>query len=61
MSGHVSGGGSSSISWSGGGPPPADATLLGQKTLSVMFEFQPWPTPPVDAIADTEALKQVKF
>ncbi|HEV8577463.1 MAG TPA: pilus assembly PilX N-terminal domain-containing protein [Thermoanaerobaculia bacterium] len=49
------------ISWPGSGPPPADATLLGQKTLSVMFEFQPWPTPPVDSIADTEALQQIKF
>lgn len=49
------------IAWTGAGAPPADATLLGQKTLSVMFEFQPWPTPPVEAIAEGEALKQIKF
>jgi Tfp pilus assembly protein PilX len=52
---------SSRIAWNGSGPPPADATLLGQKTLSVMFEFQPWPTPPVESIAESEALKQIKF
>lgn len=49
------------IAWTGTGAPPADATLLGQKTLSVMFEFQPWPTPPVESIAEGEALKQIKF
>jgi hypothetical protein len=49
------------IAWTGSGPPPAAATLLGQKTLSVMFEFQPWPTPPVDSIAAAEDLKQVRF
>jgi Tfp pilus assembly protein PilX len=49
------------IAWNGNGPPPSDATLLGQKTLSVMFEFQPWPTPPVESIAEGEALKQIKF
>lgn len=49
------------IAWEGAGAPPDDATLLGQKTLSVMFEFQPWPTPPVESIAEAEALQQVKF
>lgn len=49
------------IAWEGNGAPPDDATLLGQKTLSVMFEFQPWPTPPVESIAEADALKQVKF
>lgn len=48
-------------SWNGESPVPPEAQLLGQKTLSVMLEFQPWPTPPVESIADTEALKQVKF
>jgi Tfp pilus assembly protein PilX len=49
------------IAWEGNGAPPDDATLLGQKTLSVMFEFQPWPTPPVESIAEADALKEVKF
>ncbi|HEY0511177.1 MAG TPA: pilus assembly PilX N-terminal domain-containing protein [Thermoanaerobaculia bacterium] len=50
------------ISWTGGGAPPADATLLGQKTLSAMFEFQPWPTPPVESIpTDAATLAKVKF
>jgi Tfp pilus assembly protein PilX len=49
------------IAWAGSGAPPDDATLLGTKTLSVMFEFQPWPTPPVESIAEAEALQQVKF
>lgn len=49
------------IAWEGNGAPPDDATLLGQKTLSVMFEFQPWPTPPVESIAEADALTQVKF
>lgn len=49
------------ISWSGTGAPPADATVVGQKTLSVMFEFQPWPSPPTDSIAEAEELQKVKF
>lgn len=49
------------IAWDGNGAPPDDATLLGQKTLSVMFEFQPWPTPPVESIAEADALTQIKF
>lgn len=49
------------IAWEGNVAPPDDATLLGQKTLSVMFEFQPWPTPPVESIAEADALTQVKF
>ncbi len=49
------------IAWQGSGAPPDDATLLGSKTLSVMFEFQPWPTPPVESVAEAEALQQVKF
>ncbi len=48
-------------SWTGADPVPAEARLLGQKTLSVMYEFQPWPTPPVESISDTEALKKIKF
>lgn len=50
------------VSWTGSGPPPADATVMGQKTLSVMFEFQPWPSPPVESIADAEAAQpQIRF
>jgi hypothetical protein len=49
------------IAWTGTGPPPADATLLGQKTVSVMYEFQPWPTPPVDSIPEAEELQKIKF
>ncbi|HEX4960127.1 MAG TPA: hypothetical protein VF173_04765 [Thermoanaerobaculia bacterium] len=50
------------IAWNGTGDPPADATLLGQKTLSAMYEFQPWPTPPVESLpTDPTALAQVKF
>ncbi|HSF41064.1 MAG TPA: PilX N-terminal domain-containing pilus assembly protein [Thermoanaerobaculia bacterium] len=49
------------ITWTGSGDPPEDASLLGQKTLSVMYEFSPMPEPPVDAARDNEALEQVKF
>lgn len=50
------------VAWNGSGDPPDTATLLGQKTLSAMFEFQPWPTPPVESIpTDATALAQVKF
>jgi hypothetical protein len=49
------------VAWTGTGPPPVAAQLLGQKTLSVMFEFQPWPTPPVESIADPEDLKKIRF
>jgi Tfp pilus assembly protein PilX len=49
------------ISWNGTGSPPADATLLGQKTLSAMFAFEPWITPPVESLPEGDALKQVKF
>jgi len=47
--------------WTGADPMPAAAQLLGQKTLSAMLEFQPWPTPPVESIADTTALQKIKF
>jgi Tfp pilus assembly protein PilX len=49
------------ITWTGSDSPPAEATLLGQKTLSVMYEFQPLPDPPVEAARDNEALERVKF
>jgi Tfp pilus assembly protein PilX len=49
------------IAWNGAGPPPSSATLLGQKTLSAMFEFQPWPDPPVDAFPSAEDVQKVKF
>lgn len=48
-------------SWNGEGALPAEAQLLGQKTLSVMFEFQPFSTPPVESIADSAELQKVKF
>jgi PilX N-terminal len=47
--------------WNGEGALPPAAQLLGQKTLSVMFEFQPWPTPPVESIADAAELQKIKF
>jgi Tfp pilus assembly protein PilX len=49
------------VSWTGAGEPPADARVHASKTLSAMFEFQPWPTPPVESIADPEALRKIKF
>lgn len=50
------------VSWDGSSTvPPAGAPVLAQKTLSVMFEFQPWPTPPVESIADADALARIKF
>lgn len=48
-------------SWNGDGALPPAAQLLGQKTLSVMYEFQPWPTPPVESIADATELQKIKF
>lgn len=47
--------------WNGEGALPPAAQLLGQKTLSVMYEFQPWPTPPVESIADATELQKIKF
>jgi Tfp pilus assembly protein PilX len=50
------------IAWSGSDDPPAAATLLGQKTLSAMFQFEPWPTPSVESIpTDPKILAQIKF
>ncbi len=50
------------IAWSGSDDPPADAMLLGQKTLSAMFQFEPWPTPSVESIpTDPAVLAQIKF
>ena|SRR5690349_13562873 len=49
------------ITWTGSDAPPADASLLASKTLSVMYEFSPMPDPPVDAARDNAALEQVKF
>ena len=49
------------ITWTGSDDPPADANLLGSKTLSVMYEFSPMPDPPIEAARDNEALEQVKF
>jgi Tfp pilus assembly protein PilX len=47
--------------WDGTGNPPASVRSLGQKTLSVMFEFQPWATPPVESLPDAAALAQMSF
>ena len=50
------------VSWNASDSmPPADARVHASKTLSAMFEFQPWPTPPVESIADPEALRKIKF
>lgn len=49
------------VSWTGPGLPPVDAEVHASKTLSAMFEFQPWPTPPVESIADPEVLRQIRF
>lgn len=49
------------IAWTGSGAPPADATLLGQKTLSAMFQFEPWPLDPSSIPDDPAVLAQIKF
>jgi hypothetical protein len=49
------------IAWTGSGAPPADATLLGQKTLSGMFQFEPWPLDPSQIPEDPAVLAQIKF
>jgi Tfp pilus assembly protein PilX len=50
------------VAWTGSGDPPSTATLLGQKTLSAMFEFQPWPTPPIESLpTDPAVLAAIKF
>jgi Tfp pilus assembly protein PilX len=49
------------IAWNGSGSPPLDATLLGQKTLSSTFSFQPWTTPPVESLPEGDALRMIKF
>jgi hypothetical protein len=41
------------IGWSSSADPPSDPakiTLLGQKTLSAMFHFEPWSSPPVESV-----------
>jgi hypothetical protein len=49
------------IAWTGSGAPTAAATLLGQKTLSGMFQFEPWPLDPSQVPEDPAVLAQVKF
>ncbi len=49
------------VAWTGSGAPPADATLLGQKTLSAMFQFEPWPLDPSSIPDDPAVLAQIKF
>lgn len=47
------------IAWGGSGDPPADATVIGQKTVRSMIEVQPW-KPQTDAVTtDPAALAQV--
>jgi hypothetical protein len=59
---HIANATAQRVAWTGSGAPPATATLLGQKTLSAMFEFQPWPSPPVESIpTDPQVLAQIKF
>jgi len=43
------------VSWAGGGPPPVTATNLGEKTLGMVIEVQPWKQP--DTVAIPNALK----
>lgn len=49
------------VAWTGSGDPPANATLLGQKTLSAMFQFEPWPLDPSQVPDDPAVLAQIKF
>jgi hypothetical protein len=49
------------IAWTGSGAPPSTATLLGQKTLSGMFQFEPWPLDPSQVPEDPAVLAQIKF
>lgn len=59
---HVMSATSQRISWTGADDPPADATLLGQKTVSAMLEFQPVPPPSVESLRNTdETLRDIKF
>jgi hypothetical protein len=48
------------IAWNGNGAPPAEVTLLGQKTLSAMFKFEPWPLNP-DLDLDPRVAALVRF
>ena len=50
------------VVWTGAGLPPANALVVGRKSLSSMFEFQPWPSPPVESIpTDPAELAMIKF
>jgi len=49
------------VAWTGSGDPPDNATLLGQKTLSAMFQFEPWPLDPSQVPDDPAVLAQIKF
>jgi Tfp pilus assembly protein PilX len=40
------------LAWNGTGTPPVGATNLGEKVLGVMYEFQPWPSPPTSSVSD---------
>jgi Tfp pilus assembly protein PilX len=49
------------VAWSGSGDPPADATVLGQKTVSAMFQIEPMNVS-IDQIPDNpSALASIKF
>lgn len=50
---HVVNATSDRLAWTGAGPPPPTATKLGEKTVGVMFEFQPFPSPPTSAVSTT--------
>lgn len=51
------------VGWSGAGMPPPDATVLAQRQVTVMFEFQPFDSPGKEApdIFDPVQLAQIKF
>ena len=41
------------ISWNGGGDPPADAAVLGQKTISAMFMRDPSSSPSTEPLSSS--------
>jgi hypothetical protein len=49
------------VAWDSSTPtPPANATVLGHKTLSAMFEFEPFPSPPPEALPEGAALQALQ-
>ncbi len=51
------------VAWTGGAAmPPVGAKVLSRKVTSAMFEFQPWPAPPPEAMPNDPAiLAKIKF